>query len=96
MKRLIILTDERSEFLISKADFKNFTSMDIDKIKTYFISKDYQVNVCKFSKLDLNENYHGIYVIYQTSEKQGGFYKRYIEDLIYFLEKQGAIVMPKH
>jgi len=96
MKRLIILTDEESEFLVSKADFKNFTSMDIDKIKTYFFTKDYNVNVRKFSELDLSEDYNGVYILYQTSEAPGSFYKRYIEDLIYFLEKQGAIVMPKH
>jgi glutathione synthase/RimK-type ligase-like ATP-grasp enzyme len=96
MKRLIILTDEESEFLISKADFKNFTSMDIEKIKTYFLAKDFTVNVCKFSELDLSEDYHGVYILYQTSEAPGSFYKRYIEDLIYFLEKQGAIVIPKY
>ena len=96
MKRLIILTDEESEFLVSKADFKNFTSMDIDKIKTYFFTKDYNVNVRKFSELDLSEDYNGVYILYQTSEARGSFYKRYIEDLVYFLEKQGAIVMPKH
>jgi glutathione synthase/RimK-type ligase-like ATP-grasp enzyme len=96
MKEFIILTDEESEFLISKADFKNFTSMDIDKIKTYFLAKNYNVKVCKFSELDLSKDYLGRYILYQTSEASGSFYKRYIEDLIYFLEKQGAIVMPKH
>jgi glutathione synthase/RimK-type ligase-like ATP-grasp enzyme len=96
MKKLVILIDEESKFLISIADFKNYTSMDIDKIKTYFLAQDYTVNVCKFSELDLSENYHGVYILYQTSETPGSFYKRYIEDLIYFLEKQGAIVMPKY
>lgn len=96
MKKLIIITDEESMFLISIADFKNYTSMDIAKIKTYFFGKDYNVNVCKFSELDLSEDYNGVYILYQTSEAPGSFYKRYIEDLIYFLEKQGAIVMPKH
>jgi len=96
MKKLIILTDEGSEFLISKADFKNFTSMDIEKIKANFNALGYDVNVCKFSELDLNEDYNGTYILYQTSEAPGSFYKRYIEDLIYFLEKQGAVVMPNH
>lgn len=96
MKRLIILTDEDSMFLISKADFKNFSSMDIERIKTYFFAEDYNVVVCKFSELDLSENYYGVYILYQTSEAQGSFYKSYIEDLIYFLEKQGAMVLPSH
>ena len=91
MKRLIILTDEESEFLISKANFKNFTSMDINKIKEYFISRDYTVDVYKFSELDLCRDYKGVYILYQTSEAPGSFYKRYIEDMVYFLEQKGAI-----
>ena len=96
MKRLIILTDEESKFLISIADLRNYTSMDIEKIKTYFLAKDYNVSVYKFSEFDWSEDYHGVYILYQTSETPGTFYKRYIENLIYFLEKQGAIVMPNH
>ena len=39
MKRLIILTDEDSNFLISMADLKNYTSMDISKIRDIFSGK---------------------------------------------------------
>jgi glutathione synthase/RimK-type ligase-like ATP-grasp enzyme len=96
MKRLIILTDEDSNFLISIADLKNYTSMDISKIRAYFIARDFSVEVLKFSEFDLNDDYKGVYILYQTAETPGSFYKHYIEDLIYFLEKQGAFVMPKH
>ena len=51
MKRLIILIDEDSWFLVSKADFKNFTSMDIDHIKAFFQAKDYRVDIYNISKL---------------------------------------------
>jgi glutathione synthase/RimK-type ligase-like ATP-grasp enzyme len=70
--------------------------MDVDGIKNIFASKGFNVSVLKFSELDLNEDYHGVYILYQTSEAGGSFYKRYIEDLIYFLEKKGAFVLPKH
>jgi len=96
MKRLIILTDECSQFLISIPDLKNYISMDICKIRDYFIQKDYEVRVEKFSSLDLNQDFKGVYVIYQTSESPGTFYKRFIEDLIYTLEQKGALVMPNH
>lgn len=96
MKKLIILTDEYSEFLVSKADFMNYTSMDINKIKTFFLKANYNVSISKFSELDLGESYEGVFILYQTSEAPGSFYKRYIEDLIYFLERQGAVVLPKH
>jgi glutathione synthase/RimK-type ligase-like ATP-grasp enzyme len=96
MKRLIILTDEESEFLISKSNFKYFTSMDINKIKEYFESKDYTVDIYKFSQLDLCQDYKDVCILYQTSEAPGSFYKRYIEDLVYFQEKQGAMMLPAH
>jgi glutathione synthase/RimK-type ligase-like ATP-grasp enzyme len=95
MENLFILTDEQSEFLVSKADLENYTSMDIGKIRDFFISRNFNVKVCKFSELDLNENYKGVYFLYQSSEAPGSFYKRYIENLIYFLEKQGALPLPK-
>jgi glutathione synthase/RimK-type ligase-like ATP-grasp enzyme len=94
MKRLIILTDEESNFLISIPDLVNYTSMDTNKIKSYFSSHGFIVRICKFSELDLGKNFRGIYVLYQTSEGPGSFYKRYIEDLVYTLEKQGAILLP--
>lgn len=96
MKKLIILTDEDSTFLISRVDLKNYTTMDIDIIRNYFLSNNFTVNVFKFSELDLSADYSGYYILYQTSELPGSFYKRYIEDLICFLEKQGAIALPKY
>ncbi len=94
MRRLIILTDESSEFLVSKADLRNFTSMDVGLIREWFARNNYSVSVFKFSEFDLSEEYRDCYILYQTSEAPGGFYKRYIEDLIYTLEERGAVVLP--
>ncbi|NLM66572.1 MAG: hypothetical protein GX180_05275 [Enterococcus sp.] len=94
MKKLIILTDEASWFHISRADTRNFTSMDIDRIRNWFSSRDYEVFIYKFSEFDMSINYKGWYILYQTSESPGGFYKRYIEDLVYTLEERGAILLP--
>lgn len=94
-KSLIILTDEQSEFLVSKADPNGYTSMDVSKIESYFNKRDFKVKKYKFSELDLRDDFKGVYVIYQSSETAGGFYKRYIENIIFFLEKNGAIPLPK-
>jgi glutathione synthase/RimK-type ligase-like ATP-grasp enzyme len=94
MKRLIILTDEALQFLISIPDLKNYVSMDINKIKNYFTEKDYHVTLQKFGSLDMSDDYKGVFIIYQTSETPGAFYKRYIEDLVYFLDQKGAVVLP--
>lgn len=96
MKKLLVLTDEDSDFLVSKADLRNFTSMDVQKISNWFKDRDYDVRVCKFSELDLNVSYRDHLILYQTSEAPGAFYKRYIEDIVFFLEKQGAVLMPCH
>lgn len=96
MKKLTIITDEDSDFLVSKADFRNFTSMDVDRITRWFSEHEYSVKVSKFSEMDPNANYQGHVILYQTSEAPGNFYKRYIEDLIYILEEQGAVVLPGH
>ncbi len=81
---------------MSKADLRNFTSMDVNIISDWFRGKGYEVSVCKFSKLDLTICYKGYYIMYQTSEAPGAFYKRYIEDIVFYLEKQGAVVLTTH
>jgi glutathione synthase/RimK-type ligase-like ATP-grasp enzyme len=96
MKKLIIITDEDSDFLVSKADSRNFTSMDVDRITRWFSDHDYSVKVCRFSEIVPHTSYQGHIILYQTSEAPGNFYKRYIEDLIYILEENGATVLPCH
>lgn len=94
MKSLLILTDEQSEFLVSKADPGGYTSMDVGKIADYFTSHGFSAKVSRFSELDFREDYSDIYIVYQSSETPGGFYKRYIESIVYFLESKGAILLP--
>jgi glutathione synthase/RimK-type ligase-like ATP-grasp enzyme len=94
LKKLIILVDSKLGFQISKPDFKYFRSMDIEKIKKFFDSRDFNVEIKKFYELDLMEDFRDVNILYQTSEAPGSFYKRYIEDLIFHLEKKGANVLP--
>ena len=96
MRKLIILTDEKLNFLISIPDLKNYKSMDVKKIRKFFSNLNYDVSEFRFSALDLSRDYSGVFFIYQTSESPGAFYKRYIEDLVYFLELKGAIMLPCH
>lgn len=96
MKKIIILTDEQGEFLVSKADFRNFTSMDVDRIRKWFTGRDYSVTVSRFSEVDTEADFSDTAILYQTSEAAGGLYKRYIEDLVYILEEKGAALLPCH
>lgn len=96
MKELIILTDYDDNFLISVPDLRKYTTMDISKIERYFDSKNFTVKIFRYADLDLELDYKGTYVLYQTSETPGAFYKGFIEDIILYLEKRGAIVLPKY
>lgn len=95
LDRLIILTDNKSGFQISKPDFKHFRSMDVGRIKQYFVSRGFAVDVLKFHELDLKADFRDVNILYQTSEAPGSFYKRYIEGVIFHLEKRGAVALPR-
>jgi glutathione synthase/RimK-type ligase-like ATP-grasp enzyme len=93
-KELYILTDGAGDFLISMEDLLHFTSMDTAKLKALFEKQGYGVHILPFGELDFGQDFRGKYFLYQTSEKRGPFYKHYIEDIMYFLERQGAILLP--
>ena len=93
-KELYILTDGDGDFLISMEDLLHFTSMDAPKMKARFEQAGFSVQVATFGELDLDRDFRGRYVVYQTSEKKGPFYKHYVEDMVFHLERRGAILLP--
>jgi len=92
---LLILIDFKKKFHVSLVE-KEYTSMNISKLKTLFSKNGFDVRVIQFSELNMEEDYSGKYVIYQTSEEKGQYYKKYIEDIVYFLHMKGAHVLPKY
>lgn len=94
-RRILILTDGGGDFLVSMEDCVHFTSMNVSKMRRLFEDAGCEVTVSSFGALDLNQDFHGEYVLYQTSEKRGPFYKRYIEDVVSHLDRRGAVLLPK-
>ena len=47
-----------------------------------------------FSDIDFSRKYNDYFIIYQSSEDQGLFYKSYIEDVCLFLEISGEVLIP--
>lgn len=92
---LLILTDGDGDFLVSMGDLVHFTSMDVPKLKEQFEQWGCDVQVKTYGDLDLEQDFHGTYVVYQTAEKKGPFYKHYVEDIVYFLKQHGAIPLPR-
>jgi hypothetical protein len=93
--RLILLTDVDGNFHLSMPDLVHYTSMDTAKLASLFAEYGFSVQVMKFHELRITRDLAGIYVLYQSSEKRGPFYKNYIEDIIYALELVGAIPVPR-
>ncbi|MBU7007223.1 hypothetical protein [Phosphitispora fastidiosa] len=94
MKQLLILKDYRDMFWVSVENLKDYKSMNVEQISNYFSNRGYKISVLKYSEIDFDEDYQGVYVLYQTSEDIGTFYKDYIEDIILFLQYKGAILLP--
>ena len=96
MKKLYILTDYKGDFLISLNAESKFVSMDCLMLVDMFKKYGFDVRIKKFAELDYDKNYAGCLFLYQTSEAIGQFYKKYIEDIVYHLERNGAIMFPKY
>ncbi len=95
MGRFLILVDYKSRFLTSIENLNDYTSMDVGKIMTRLQEYGHSVEIVKYSELNLSREYKGCYCLYQSSEDIGGFYKDYIEDIVYFLQMKGAVLLPK-
>lgn len=70
--------------------------MNVERICDIFKQYSYSLEIIKYSDLDLNRSYQDYFVLYQTAEDIGVFYKDYIEDIAYYLELQGAILLPRY
>ena len=91
--RLLILTDYRNQFYSSTKERGG--SMNISSLRESFTKFGTEVMVKKFSEIDFaNENFEGVFVLYQSSEDPDLRYKGYIEDVILGLKLQGAILIP--
>jgi glutathione synthase/RimK-type ligase-like ATP-grasp enzyme len=97
MKKIIMLVDYKNNFT-SKYDAVPYRSgMDKEILKKYFIKNGYEIVVRNFSDINFREdNLNNIPIIYPSSEDNGRYYKRYIEDIILGLELKGAKVIPSH
>lgn len=95
MIKIIILTDTYYNFNISIKSGR-YKSMDLYSIRDILTNYNFNVSIIKYSDLNYDYNYKNVMVIYQSSEDNGQFYKRYIEDIIFYLQYKGAIVLPDY
>lgn len=95
-KKIIILTNYKDHFG-SKWDAIPYNSGFAKKLlKKYFNQFSYDVDFVQFSEVDKLREVKGIPILYTSSEDIGYHYKDFIEDIVYYLELEEAIVIPKY
>lgn len=93
--KIYLLTDYKNRFNLKHHSNPYRSGMDIDLLKKYFIEYSYELIILQFSDIDFrNYNYKDKLVLYTSQEDVGGYYKSYIEDIIYGLHLQGAKLIP--
>lgn len=93
MNNLLLLVDYRNQLWL-KTDYKE-QSVDVNLLAREIGSLGYSVAVKSFNQIDFSvDNYKGFYVFYQSSQDPDLFYKSYIEDVLFGLKLQGAVLLP--
>lgn len=98
MKKILILYDYRKFFATKfegTVEKHTGSTMNVDTLKALFEKSGFDVETSAVSNLDYTRNYSDFYVIFPSSEDNGLFYKEYIEDVLCFLKKSGATLIPK-
>jgi hypothetical protein len=64
-------------------------------LEMYFREQGYETVFIRYAEIDFRDmNFKDQYVLYQSSEDRGLYYKSYIEDMLLGMQLQGAILIP--
>lgn len=92
-EKIYLLTDYRGQFY-SSTRYRG-AAVDLDKLKKYFSGLGFGLVVKPFSSVDFRtQDYKNKWVLYQSSEDPGLYYRSYIDDIVFGLYMQGAKLIP--
>ncbi|OOF32786.1 ATP-grasp domain-containing protein [Salinivibrio costicola] len=94
MKHVILFVDYREQFYSSLR--VSTGGMDIPKIVDKFNHNGFFCEVIEFSDFDVDRQWAGKFVLYQSSEDRGLYYKSYISDILLYIKEQGGILIPEY
>lgn len=97
MPEILIITDNKGKLFnkyIGSASEHKRSGVDVKLIIKTFEQWGYCVIVKRISDVDFSLNYKGVYVLYTSSEARGGIYKEYIENVLLYMKKDGAHLIP--
>ncbi len=93
MDKIFLFTDYRGQFY-SSTKYRG-AAVDLESLKIYFSKHNFELIVLAFSKIDFRtQNYKNAWVLYQSSEDPGMFYRSYVDDIVLGLYIQGAKLIP--
>ncbi len=96
MRDLVVLTDYKSCFGFKHKAIPFQSGMDKEKMTSFFREEGFHVTYKNFSDIDFkNTDYAGSLILYTSSEDKGFHYKDFIEDIVWGLELNGAVVIPE-
>lgn len=92
-KKVYLLIDYREHFYESTRS--RGESIQINRLKKLFADSSLDLVIKHFHEVNFRkEDYNGAWVVYQSSEDRGQYYKDYIEDVLLGLQLQGARLIP--
>lgn len=95
MKKMLLIKDHKEQFWSTFIDAHTNVSLDISYLVTYFEKEGYSVEVTSFTTFDFTKDYRDVSILYASSEDLYGGSKDFYEDILLWLEVQGAILIPK-
>lgn len=100
MEEIILLKDYRSTYA-SKFNANPYRSgLDIELLKSEMINFGFRIIPTFFNEIDFAKpkSYKDVKFLYQSTEAKdpNGEYKSFIDDVLYFLEISGAILIPSY
>ena len=96
MKKIICLTDYHHYFGSKWNAVPYRSGMDKDYLTQLFSDSGYVVEFISMAQVDFSDPaWRGKPVLYTSSEEHGYHYKSFIEDVVFGLERAGAVLIPR-
>lgn len=92
---MLIIKDMKGWFWATYPIADEAVSLDVSKLIDYFSRENFEVELTTYDSFDYEHDYTGYFVLYGSAEDYCGGTKSYIEDVLVWLEANGAYLIPK-
>lgn len=91
---ILLLLDYDDGYWKTYDDWTTPRSLNINALVKRFEHHGFSVTLSSYRRIDFSQKYEGYYVLYGSSEDLCGGTKSYMEDVLVFLMKSGATLIP--